>query len=65
MKNLKKWTDRMKTQENITKENRINEEPHKENTYQAFRICPFCGAVLQPNGTCWICPSCGTTTGCS
>lgn len=27
--------------------------------------CPKCGGITQRNGTCHVCPSCGTTTGCS
>jgi len=22
-------------------------------------FCPECGCALQPDGGCWICPSCG------
>jgi ribonucleoside-diphosphate reductase alpha chain len=27
--------------------------------------CRVCGAITQPSGTCWVCPVCGETTGCS
>ncbi len=27
--------------------------------------CPRCGSLTQRNGACHLCPSCGTTTGCS
>jgi ribonucleoside-diphosphate reductase alpha chain len=28
-------------------------------------FCADCGAQLRPNGSCHVCPVCGTTTGCS
>jgi ribonucleoside-diphosphate reductase alpha chain len=28
-------------------------------------VCRQCGNITQRNGTCYICPNCGTTTGCS
>lgn len=40
-------------------------ETQKKNEERLPQNCPFCGAPLQPNGTCWVCPCCGTTTGCS
>jgi len=27
--------------------------------------CPSCGSITTRNGTCYVCPNCGTTTGCS
>ena len=27
--------------------------------------CPSCGSITVRNGTCYVCPNCGTTTGCS
>lgn len=27
--------------------------------------CPACGAIMQPNGSCYKCPNCGETSGCS
>lgn len=27
--------------------------------------CSHCGNITQRNGSCYLCPSCGTTTGCS
>ena len=27
--------------------------------------CPDCGGIMVRNGSCYICPSCGTTSGCS
>ena len=28
-------------------------------------ICRSCGNITLRNGTCYMCPNCGTTTGCS
>lgn len=28
-------------------------------------FCPNCSTQLRRNGTCYVCPTCGTTTGCS
>jgi len=28
-------------------------------------ICRACGNITLRNGTCYMCPNCGTTTGCS
>ncbi len=44
-----------------------------EDTAEAFRPgdpsdappCPDCGAITLRNGTCYKCPNCGSTTGCS
>jgi predicted RNA-binding Zn-ribbon protein involved in translation (DUF1610 family) len=27
--------------------------------------CPNCGALMQRAGSCYCCPECGTTSGCS
>ena len=27
--------------------------------------CPACGSIMLRNGTCYACPNCGTTSGCS
>ena len=27
--------------------------------------CPTCGGIMMRNGTCYACPNCGTTSGCS
>jgi ribonucleoside-diphosphate reductase alpha chain len=27
--------------------------------------CRSCGNITMRNGTCYMCPNCGTTTGCS
>lgn len=27
-------------------------------------VCPTCGSMTQPTGTCWACPSCGWSGGC-
>jgi ribonucleoside-diphosphate reductase alpha chain len=28
-------------------------------------VCRSCGNITLRNGTCYMCPNCGTTTGCS
>lgn len=28
-------------------------------------LCGVCGSPTRPNGSCYVCPACGTTTGCS
>ena len=28
-------------------------------------LCYSCGSKMQPSGACYVCPSCGSTTGCS
>jgi hypothetical protein len=28
-------------------------------------VCPFCGDVMVPAGSCHVCPGCGETSGCS
>lgn len=30
-----------------------------------FPLCDTCGTMTQPSGVCFICPSCGSSTGCS
>jgi len=52
-----------------------SETPSETSSYQPETIdnsidasgapCAVCGAITVRNGTCWVCPSCGTTTGCS
>ena len=27
--------------------------------------CPSCGAIMQRSGSCYVCPNCGSTSGCS
>ncbi len=27
--------------------------------------CPSCGTIMQRSGSCYVCPNCGTTSGCS
>ena len=50
---------------NTKEENNITEKEDLINVNRDLHTCPFCGATLQPNGVCWVCPNCGTTTGCS
>ncbi|OGB74149.1 hypothetical protein A2V68_02360 [candidate division Kazan bacterium RBG_13_50_9] len=33
--------------------------------FQYAPPCPTCGALMVRNGSCFACPECGTTTGCS
>jgi ribonucleoside-diphosphate reductase alpha chain len=28
-------------------------------------LCYQCGSKMQPAGSCYLCPSCGSTSGCS
>jgi ribonucleoside-diphosphate reductase alpha chain len=28
-------------------------------------LCYACGSKMQPAGSCYVCPSCGSTSGCS
>jgi ribonucleoside-diphosphate reductase alpha chain len=28
-------------------------------------LCYSCGSKMQPAGSCYVCPSCGSTSGCS
>jgi ribonucleoside-diphosphate reductase alpha chain len=28
-------------------------------------LCYSCGSKMQPSGSCYVCPSCGSTSGCS
>jgi ribonucleoside-diphosphate reductase alpha chain len=28
-------------------------------------LCYTCGSKMQPAGSCYVCPSCGSTSGCS
>ena len=28
-------------------------------------LCLYCGSPTRPSGSCYVCPSCGSTTGCS
>jgi ribonucleoside-diphosphate reductase alpha chain len=28
-------------------------------------LCYSCGSPMQPSGACYVCPSCGSTSGCS
>ena len=28
-------------------------------------LCPECGSIMVPNGSCHKCTNCGTTSGCS
>ena len=28
-------------------------------------LCYPCGSKMQPAGSCYVCPSCGSTSGCS
>ena len=37
----------------------------EENGEKYAPPCPTCGALMARSGTCFACPECGTTTGCS
>jgi ribonucleoside-diphosphate reductase alpha chain len=37
----------------------------KQEVSMSAPACSICGTLMQRNGTCYICSSCGTTSGCS
>jgi ribonucleoside-diphosphate reductase alpha chain len=44
----------------------IELEPKPEATHAADApLCYSCGSKMQPAGSCYVCPSCGSTSGCS
>ena len=43
----------------------ISERPTSELTDRDYPSCSFCGAPTLPSGSCFTCPRCGETTGCS
>jgi len=40
-------------------------EEKKISTSAHAPICYSCGSFMRPSGACHVCPSCGTTSGCS
>lgn len=40
------------------------EEEKKESNTEGI-TCPQCGTIMKRSGSCYACPDCGTTTGCS
>lgn len=48
----------------------ISEHPDQEDECDYFssrdkHTCSGCGDTMVPSGTCWKCPNCGETSGCS
>lgn len=40
-------------------------EPKSSQPDLSYRTCPECGSLMEPSGSCYRCPNCGTTSGCS
>ena len=43
----------------------IGESEFKESAFRDAPYCYQCGNAMQRAGSCYVCPSCGTTSGCS
>ena len=41
------------------------ETPVEEHWPEGPPICPDCGCDMVPNGSCFQCNNCGSTSGCS
>lgn len=54
------------TKEPVSSTHRIIEDiPVKQKKSLDAPFCTRCGGVTQRNGSCYLCPACGQTTGCS
>jgi ribonucleoside-diphosphate reductase alpha chain len=57
--------------ENIEKDNQTNDQnikqdnDHEDSPISEGRMCETCGSIMKANGSCKVCPVCGSTTGCS
>jgi ribonucleoside-diphosphate reductase alpha chain len=53
--------------ESILKDHPIHLKKYKDSkiSFDSGPPCTDCGSIMQPNGNCHICPTCGTTNGCS
>jgi len=58
--------DFSKPQVTQSSETSDGEEEHVGETLDEFaeRVCENCGSIMQQNGTCFVCPTCGEDTGC-
>ncbi|WP_336250315.1 vitamin B12-dependent ribonucleotide reductase [Stomatohabitans albus] len=43
----------------------VDEPSHVDDIYGDAPMCAGCGQVMQRAGSCHVCPSCGSTSGCS
>ncbi len=59
-----KTQPQMATQEQASGADAINERKLMGTSADA-PVCKSCGNITLRNGTCYMCPNCGTTTGCS
>ena len=43
----------------------FDEDSHKKREEPGTVICPECGGIAKPSGSCHVCCNCGTSLGCS
>lgn len=60
-------SDRVSTgaSEEESEEAHISSIPPPTAVSMSAPICPYCGSITRRSGTCHMCPTCGTSTGCS
>lgn len=49
----------------ITEDMNKSDGDHDDEKVTGGNMCSVCGAMMGINGNCKVCPTCGTTTGCS
>jgi len=58
-------TEQTTVSQNATRTHTTQPEPTVITPILGTHICNSCGGLMNLHGSCWLCESCGTTTGCS